>query len=200
MILPLQKSKIANLLVYLAANVQGLTITKALKLFYIVDENAVKEIGSPLTWLEYKAWKFGPVAEDIFFDLENRKDFLMEYVEVSKKVNSYSNYAEVVITPKVAFDDSEFSDYEIELIDRVIEKYGKKQAKTLVDMLHSENTLWHQIVSDNKLEESFAIYSNRSNYTIELSKLISDNPNKIAAYKVAWESLALQNQLVAYES
>jgi 1-deoxy-D-xylulose 5-phosphate reductoisomerase len=41
-------------------------LTKAIKLLYIADEKAIKETGVPITWLNYKAWKFGPVPEDIY--------------------------------------------------------------------------------------------------------------------------------------
>ena len=45
-------------------------MTKALKLLYLIDETAVRQSGSPITWLEYKVWKNGPVASEIYFEFK----------------------------------------------------------------------------------------------------------------------------------
>ena len=65
--------KIGNLLVYLAQNISDLSMTKALKLLYIIDETSMKESGVPVTWLEYKVWEKGPVAQEIYDEI--RDDF-----------------------------------------------------------------------------------------------------------------------------
>jgi len=36
----------------------------------LVDEYSYKEVGAPITWLNYYAWKRGPVPSDIYFDSE----------------------------------------------------------------------------------------------------------------------------------
>ncbi|HEY5570416.1 MAG TPA: type II toxin-antitoxin system antitoxin SocA domain-containing protein, partial [Bacteroidales bacterium] len=53
------KDKIGNLIVLLATRLKPLYHTKLIKLLYLIDEEAVKEDGVPVTWLEYKVWQFG---------------------------------------------------------------------------------------------------------------------------------------------
>jgi uncharacterized phage-associated protein len=196
--------KIGNLLIYISGKIQNLTLTKALKLLYIIDEISVKETGTPVTWLEYKVWEKGPVAENIYMEInEYGKNWntlhLENFIKKEKQVNKHSSYKETIILPNKEFDDSEFCDYEIELFDRVIEKYGNKRASTLINMLHEENTLWHQIVTRENLKPQFELYKSSSNYTIELSDLIVNEPEKMMAFKSAIDSLEFQNELTCNE-
>lgn len=62
----LAQKKAFNALVYFAERIKVLYLTKAFKLLYLTDEKAIKETGVPITWLNYKAWKCGPVPEDIY--------------------------------------------------------------------------------------------------------------------------------------
>ena len=100
--------KIGNLLNYLAAKLPRLSLTKALKLMYIIDESAIKEAGSPITWLDYKVWENGPVAEDIYNEIKygqkiikGDKEFsLVDFVKFEKKFNNDRGKEEVYILPK----------------------------------------------------------------------------------------------------
>ena len=76
----LNKEKIGNLLIYIASNIKPLYHTQLLKLIYLIDEEAVKEDGVPITWLDYKVWKFGPVAQEAY-DLKSGSSF-NEYVNL----------------------------------------------------------------------------------------------------------------------
>ena len=60
------KEKIGNLLIYLAVHLNPLFHTKLIKLLYLIDENAVRDCGVPVTWLDYKVWQYGPVAPVIY--------------------------------------------------------------------------------------------------------------------------------------
>jgi uncharacterized phage-associated protein len=169
------KEKIGNLFIYLSNNIDNLFLTKMLKIMYIIDEISVKEIGRPVTWLNYKVWKKGPVARKIynnikFEDASQFTDYIFVEKVHTKKINGLK------IKPNNAFIDDSFSDYEIELIDKVILKYGKLNANELIELLHKENTLWHKAVMDNGLAEKFESddYSDTSPYSIELKDAITD--------------------------
>jgi uncharacterized phage-associated protein len=190
----LQNDKIGNLLIYLADKMKDLGITKALKLLYLIDEMAVREIGTPVTWLEYKVWEMGPVAVDIYNEIKHLEHSpLSSYINI--EIKQAFDYESTIIVPAKEFDDSEFNDYEIDLLDRVIEKYGSFSAKKLIDILHQEGTLWHKNVIKNELQFAFSIYNKRSNVTIELADLIADNDLKLTAYKSAVNALEFQTQL-----
>jgi len=190
----LQNEKIGNLLVYLASKIKDLGITKTLKLLYLIDETSVREVGTPVTWLEYKVWEMGPVAVDVYNEVQHLKhSILSSFIRIEKK--QAFDYETTIIKAIKNFDDSEFNDYEMELIDRIIEKYGSMPAKNLIDILHKEDTLWHKNVIKNELQFAFSLYNRRSNVVIELADLIADNDLKLIAYKSAVDALEFQTQL-----
>jgi len=182
--------KIGNLIIYLVDEIerkhrQKLYLTKLLKLIYIIDETAVKETGAPVTGLEYRVWKMGPVAFDVYKDLKHENsDQLSVYAEAKTSGDSAQ------ITSVNRFDDSEFSDYEMELIDKIIDQYGYYQKDELIKLLHEEGSLWHKIVEVNHLEQTFK-NENTSHYKIDFSELIKSDPLKLNVFKTAQESLKL---------
>lgn len=190
----LQNNKIGNLLIYLASNIKDLGITKSLKLLYLIDETSVREIGTPVTWLEYKVWEMGPVAVDIYNEIQHLEtSTLSAYVRTEKRQTF--DYETTVIKPIKEFNDSEFNDYEIELFDRIIAKYAHLSAKSVIDLLHQEGSLWHQNVLKNELQFAFSVYNKRSNVVIELADLVSDDELKLTAYKSAVNALEFKTQL-----
>ncbi|MFA7272514.1 MAG: Panacea domain-containing protein [Crocinitomicaceae bacterium] len=166
------RNKIGNLFIYLSDNIENLFLTKLLKLTYIIDEIAVKETGAPVTWLRYKVWKMGPVPRKIHANITfEQGDFFSEYIDVE--------YVEEVRGRKIesnnTFDDSEFSDYEIELIDRVIKNYGSLNSNELIELLHETDSLWHKVVVEKNLQQIFdSEEESTSPYTIDLKEAISD--------------------------
>lgn len=166
------RNKIGNLFIRLSDNVDNLFLTKLLKLTYIIDELAVKETGAPVTWLRYKVWKMGPVPKKIHTNLTfEGGNLFSEYIDVEyipelkgRKIESNNQ-----------FDDSEFSDYEIELIDRVIKSYGHYTSSQLIDLLHETNSLWHQKVVEKNLQSIFdSNEESTSPYSIDLKDAIAD--------------------------
>ena len=186
---------------YFAEHVKPLYLTKAIKLLYIADEKAIRESGVPVTWLNYKAWKFGPVPEDIFYRVKRSHSLQkagLQNTEVDGLIISDPAPGlpdGIVLSPKRAFDDSQFSDYEIEVLDEVVRQYGKYSAEQLVEILHGEGSLWHKVVKENNLEQQFELKSNRSDFGIELSELL-DTDFKKSAFEVAYQSYLMQENLM----
>ena len=54
-------------MVYLSERISPIYHTQLIKLLYLIDEEAVKDDGVPVTWLDYKAWQYGPVAPDTYY-------------------------------------------------------------------------------------------------------------------------------------
>ena len=181
------REKVGNLIVYIASKVSNLYLTKLLKLLYIIDEESVIETGVPVTWLPYNVWKMGPVPTGIYYDLTlNNTEYLSEFVEAKPGVKAKG----IEITPKKAFEDAEFSDFEMELIDRIITKYGHLNSKELVELLHKEDSLWHKIVKEQGLEKKFELEETKTSpFVIELSYKIKNDPYKLHLYQTVKESL-----------
>lgn len=186
--------KIGNLLIYLADNIRDLSLTKALKLLYIIDETSMNESGVPVTWLEYKAWKLGPVAPEIWDEVKNGvtcsdSKLVGEYIKIEKKLDNDLNES-LYIVSNAEFNDGEFSDYEMELIDKIILEFGKKTGNELVKHLHRKGTLWDIEVKKHSLD--FELQRGTSNVAIQLTEKIKDNPLKKLVYMSAFDSLSFE--------
>lgn len=170
-----QLNKIGNTAIYLAERIPFLSKTKLLKLFYILDEYSIQRGGIPFLDLTYKVWKFGPVSEEMFVDLSSSSPtFLKPYIGFE---NSY-------IKAKAAFNDDEFTDNDIELMNKVIELFGNKKSDELVAYTHRENSLWYNIAKEkNILKELQDGLISNTEFEIELSDLIQHDPIKKNIYK-----------------
>ena len=110
------KEKIGNLMVYILKH-QGIVFhTQLIKLLYLIDETAIKDDGIPVTWLDYKAWQFGPVAPETYY-IKYKESVFDSFISLYKNDIGENK---LLLFPKVDFDDSEFSDYEIDIIDSVL--------------------------------------------------------------------------------
>jgi len=192
----LAQNKAFNALVYFAERIKPLYLTKAIKLLYLADEFAIKDSGVPITWLNYKAWKLGPVPEEIWNKVKAASNLEVEAIDQIKVTSASSPLPEgIVLEPRKEFDDSQFSDYEIDILDDVIKKYGRYSAEQLVVTLHKEGSLWHKVVEKNNLQQQFALKNNRSDFVVEFTDLL-DTDLKRSAFEVAYQSYLMQENLI----
>lgn len=200
---PVLNEKIGNTLIYFSERVQELYLTKALKLLYLLDETSINETGTPFTWLEYKVWKLGPVAEEIHNELRHRRVekygdtelSLRDFISTSKQPNPVEGiYDSYEINPLRKFDDSDFSDYELDLLDRIVKKYGRLTSKQLVSALHREGTLWDKLVNQNDLKQLFETIA-KSDVTIPFHLLVQNDEIKEMAYTSSYEALSFQEEM-----
>ncbi len=201
----LNNDKIGNLLVFLASRCEKLCLTKALKLLYIIDETAVKETGVPVTWLNYQAWQHGPVANDIYEEIRSERHHVhaaheistLDFIKTDTSYNKKRKQNETFLTAKIDFNDEIFSDYEIQLFQRIIEKYGRLTSNELIELLHKEGSLWDKVVKENNLYKDFELLSGKSEHSIPLYSLNEGDIMKRMAFKSAYESLEFQEQLIS---
>jgi len=185
--------------------VPNLALTKALKLLYLIDEASVREIGSPITWLDHKVWKLGPVAVEVYREIRfgekttigektfSLADFIVWDVHQNPR---YKDGVEVSIRPKPEVKPNlmEFSEFEEELIRGIVETYRHTSAVKLVEQLHQKDTLWHRKVTELELERAFEFRST-SAVSIDFNDLIKDNDGKMLAGQAAYESLEFESML-----
>ncbi len=186
--------KTTFLIVYLASKISNLYITKLLKLLYIIDEAAVKETGVSITSLDYNVWQHGPVNTEIYNKLNfNLDDNLFNYISIRE------NKLGKIITNIEKFQDDEFSDYEIELIDKTVEQYGKLSSNQLIEILHKQGSLWDKIVKEKNLDEKFKFSEvNTSPYKINFEDLLKNDSLKHDIYKTSLESINFQQTFEAF--
>lgn len=172
-----QLEKIGNTVVYLSQKIPHLSKTKLLKLLYILDEISIKKSGIPFLNLKYKVWKFGPVSEELFIDLSSEPKLLENYIE--KNNDDGINF----VTPIIEFNDDEFSDNDIDLMNFVVEKFGSRSAKELISYTHRINAPWHNTAKDkNVLDLLEKEIINNTEYLIDMSELIAHDERKKEIY------------------
>ena len=177
-------NKIGNTIVYLAQNIPQLSKTKLLKLLYLLDEVSIKEFAIPFLNLEYYVWQAGPVATEIFGEIsqELENSVLDQFLRL--RFQEINQRFAVFIEPKQDFDDSEFSDNDIMILEMFCQKFKNTTAEQLVEITHRKNTLWYQIALKNNLLHDFETKrKTTSNYKIDLSELLNDMPERKAFYQ-----------------
>jgi uncharacterized phage-associated protein len=200
----LLNDKIGTIVRHFAVHIPHLSLTKLLKLLYITDETAMRETGSPITWLEYRVWKHGPVPAEIFQEIKHGEKMtiaghlvsLDQYIQVNKQTSAFRPGKEEVYIDALGPNDlSVLAEYEIELLGRVITQFGKMTAVELVEYLHAKDSLWHKAVQTHKLETNFALYENTSNHIIDFSDLIEGDEFLQMAAQASFETLVFHKTL-----
>ena len=185
-----QIEKIGNAIVYLSSKIGDLTKTKILKLLFILEEASIKKYGYPFFGIDFQIWKLGPVVKDIFIDLsEDTPSLLAKFI---KRDPSNLN----LFTCSTEFNDDEFSDNDIELLDIVANFAKDKTANALIKHTHSPNSLWRKSAIKNGvleiLEEELI---NSTEFNIDFSLLFENNPTLLEQYEEAKENLEFVRHL-----
>lgn len=179
------KDLIGNLIIYIADYCKKFSTplyqTKLLKLLYLIDEQSVCETGAPITWLEYDVWQKGPVPTDIYFSKLPHSNKVSEYVTFEERSNKF------LVVKKKEFTNNNFSEIDLEIIDKALSKYGRMTSNQLIDITHQKGSLWFNIVESKNIK--FSSVNHTSNESIDFLKLINNNKFKFFNYCAARECL-----------
>lgn len=169
-----QLDKIGNTAIYLSQKIERLSKTKLLKLLYILDEISIVKSGIPFLNLSYKVWKFGPVSDEIFVDLSSEIKLLANYI---KREDGY-------IKAVREFNDDEFSDNDIELMEHVISRFGKAHSRELIKYTHRANAPWHNAATKNNVLELLQKeIRNTTDIIINMGELVAEDEQKRVIYE-----------------
>lgn len=185
-----QINKLGNTVVYLSKGVSDFNKTKILKLLFILEEVSVKKFGHPFFGFDFQLWKLGPVLKDVYIDLtEDNISLLKNYIKRAE-----FNKAE--FEPISEFNDDEFSDNDIYLMDKVIEFARHKTAKDLIEYTHNENSLWRKsAIKNGVLEQLEAKELNSTEHLVDFSLLFENNSFLKEKYDNAIDNLEFINHL-----
>ncbi|WP_257657872.1 Panacea domain-containing protein [Parapedobacter lycopersici] len=163
--------KAGNILIYFAERIPDLSKNKLLKLIYFIEETAIEAYARPVLNLDFEVWQLGPVAKDLFVDLSSsEQQLLRNYIETS-----LDEGGRAYVSAKRPFDDGEFSDNEIALMDHVIDRFGKCTAKELVNLTHRPHSPWTMTAQKNGvLEGLLAEKIMTTDHQIDFSTLLDD--------------------------
>lgn len=186
--LQVNKELIGNLIILLADKCAPLYHTKLIKMLYLIDEQAIKDSGVPITWLDFKVWQYGPVDPAIFFIKKNFES----YIALKDEINSYGKHSTIIL-PRKEFSDEEFSEYELEIVNKVITEFKDKTTSQLVDITHKAGSLWDITRKEHNLV--FSSIANISDVSIDMSRLVKDDPQKYSNYMEAAERMSFLSVL-----
>ena len=123
----------------------------------------------PFIGIPFEVWQIGPVAKDVFVDLSDSPYLLKNFVKTDFKDGG--TFIEAIAD----FDDNEFSECEIEMMDEILAKYGNMTASDLVSETHKEGTLWYRTAVRTGLLEAFNKYEcNNSDQQIDFTEEMTD--------------------------
>lgn len=185
-----QIDKIGNALVYLIEKMGALPKTSLLKLVYIIEEKSIEKRSMPFFNLDFEVWKFGPVCQNLYVEFTEEPTILKNYI---KKKNIRNSSVFETISP---FNDDEFSDSDIVLMDEVINEFSGANCNDLVEYTHRENSLWYNAAKENGvLELLLSEELPTTNIKIDFTQLIKDEPSKLDFYNEHKEFLSFVSSL-----
>lgn len=143
------KEKLGNAVVYIAERARYPYKTEVLKLLFLMEEQMVLKYHTPLLAIPFNVWRMGPVPVDVYEELSDTPQLLEEYITLENK--GVGNK----VLPKAAFNDEEFSDAEIEVMESVMNKYGAMNSEELIKETHRPGSIWWNTAKANDLLEDF---------------------------------------------
>ena len=171
--------KLANIILFISKlEHKTLHLTRLLKLLYIIDEKSISIIGSPVTNLEYKVAEKGPLADHLWFCIQNSPELFEDFFEINFN-GSTSSYS---LKQKKDANLMVLSDFEEDLIKETVNNYKGVKTEEIINDLHKKDTLWYKTKKKYNLNfensESYTI----SPYLIDFTDLVKNNEIKLDAY------------------
>jgi len=182
----LAKEKRINAIRYFCRHTKFLTETKLYKLLYFLDFFHFKEVGRPVTDLEYFAWDFGPVPAKLFFEIKDKKapkEILMCIIEEKDELTGKKKGLSFKSLQLPDLDV--FSERELEILKKVADIFRDARAKDMTEITHLKNEPWHRTLKskgekakidfllsldkDKRIDEELA--KERLNLSLEMKEL-----------------------------
>ena len=159
------RRKLGNAVLYIAKHAKYPYKTEILKLLYLMEERMLQQYHVPMLAIPFSVWRLGPVSVDVFEELSDGPVLLSEFITLE------FNGQGIRVTPKQEFNDDEFSDAELQVMEQVMEKYGMMNSDQLVNETHKKGSLWYDTAKDYNLLEDFdQKRANSSNIIIDMGR------------------------------
>jgi uncharacterized phage-associated protein len=148
MLIPRDRERLINTVVYFAANTQYCGKVKLFKLLYLLDFQHFRETGRSVTGLEYRAWKMGPVPLDLMQEWDQLEPDLAAAVSIVPE--QVFDYIRERVAAKAAFDASLFTKRELRLMGELARRCRDEMTKPLINFTHAERGPWDKIWDDGR--------------------------------------------------
>ena len=143
MLIPRNREKLINAIVYFATNTQHCGKVKLFKLLYLLDFAHFRHSGRSVTGLDYHAWKMGPVPLELMQEWDQlESDMAVAVKIVPEKVIDYIRER---VVPLSEFDDSHFTPRELRLMAELADRFRDELTKPLIGFTHEDRGPWDKI-------------------------------------------------------
>ena len=161
------RQKLGNTVLYIAQHAKYPYKTEILKLLYLMEELSVRQYNTPFLGIPFSVWRLGPVSVDVFEELSDGPVILGDFITLQ------FNGQGVRVTPVAdrEFNDDEFSDNDITVMEKVMKKYGDMDSEALIALTHKEGSLWYETAKEHGLLQDFEQKrANSSNIVIDMAR------------------------------
>lgn len=161
------RQKLGNTVLYIAQHAKYPYKTEILKLLYLMEELSVRQYNTPFLGIPFSVWRLGPVSVDVFEELSDGPVILGDFITLQ------FNGQGVRVTPVAGreFNDDEFSDNDISVMEKVMKKYGDMDSEALIALTHKEGSLWYETAKEHGLLQDFEQKrANSSNIVIDMAR------------------------------
>jgi uncharacterized phage-associated protein len=188
-----QIDKIGNALIYLI-NQKGngwLTKKSLLKLIYILEERSIEKTCLPFFNLQYEVWKYGPVAKEVHSELYDDLNLFKSFIEKKSQEDD-----SVIICAKGEFNNDEFSDNDLDILNEVVNEFKEFTEKELIDYTHREGSLWYISAKENNVLDALLREEEiTTKIHIDFSKLFDEKSEYLAHYQSQLEFFNIYSTL-----
>lgn len=159
------KNKLGNTILYIAKHAKFPYKTEILKLLFLMEERMVQQYHIPFLAIPFSVWRLGPVSVDVFEELSDGPVLLDEFISLQ-----LNGTGAKVITKK-EFDDVEFSDAELAMMQQIMDKYGHMNSEELIAETHKDGSLWQITALEHGLLKDFEEKrANSSNIVLDMGR------------------------------
>lgn len=186
-----QVNKLGNAIIFLCQRINdGKQVSKThiLKLIFILEELSIISTGSPFFGLKFEVWKLGPVSPDLYIELSEEPNLLAAFIKVENRDGKTE------ILPLIPFSDDEFSDEEMDLLEKVTDRFRYCTAKELINFTHRKGTPWYETAQKHGMLEILeAGKLNTTDIEVDLTEAIASDKLKMSLYN-AYQEFISQSQ------
>jgi uncharacterized phage-associated protein len=175
------RDKLINAILYFAERTRGLGKIKLFKLLYLLDFEHFRQTGRPVTGMEYRAWKMGPVPAALVQIWDDLDADLAEAIEI--RPEKVYDYVRENVIPKRRFHDAHFTPRELRILADLAERYADDLSEKMSDITHAENGAWARVWQDGAGSDQVI------NYRLALAE---NDPNREAILQAAAEYEAIE--------
>ncbi len=161
------RQKLGNTVLYIAQHAKYPYKTEILKLLFLMEELSVRQYNTPFLGIPFSVWRLGPVSVDVFEELSDGPVILGDFITLQ------FNGQGLRVTPVAGreFNDDEFSDNDITVMEKVMKKYGDMDSEALIALTHKEGSLWYETAKEHGLLQDFEQKrANSSNIVIDMAR------------------------------